>query len=126
MTKIASTEKEKTNLTEGLKHDVLTSIRSNYKPLTFHDAEYCDFPGVYAIWFRHRCLYVGKSAKQAVAKRLYRHISRCHNPELKLWIHVKRDKLNFTTTAIADERSISLLEIYLIDSLKPETNKTFN
>ena len=112
------------SLSQALKSEVLTSIQSNPKPLTFYDAEFCKYTGVYAIWFRHRCLYVGQSTRQAVAKRLQSHLARCHNDDLNLWIRVKRDKLNFTTSAIADGRSIGALETYLIDALKPETNRT--
>ena len=108
-----------------LKTVVMEEIRQNPRPLLLRNVDNCQFSGLYAIWYRHRCLYIGQSERQTVYARLYAHLSDCHNDQLKLWIQVKRDVLRFTSSHVDDEESgtIRKLESYLICKLDPETNE---
>ena len=108
-----------------LKTAVMDEIRQNHRPLSLRNVDNCQFSGLYAIWYKHRCLYVGQSERQTVYTRLYAHLSDCHNERLKLWIQVKRGVLRFTSSQVDDDESgtIRKLESYLICKLAPETNK---
>ena len=107
-----------------LKTVVMEELRQNPRPLLLRNVDNCQFSGLYAIWYRHRCLYVGQSAQQTVYARLYAHLSNCHNERLKLWIQVKRGVLCFTSSYVDDESgTIRKLESYSICKLDPETNE---
>lgn len=110
-----------------LKTRVLVDIRRNHRSLSLKQIEEPQFAGLYAIWYRHRCIYVGQSDQQTVYDRLYAHLSNCHNEFLRLWIRVKDGTLRFTSSTV-DEMSygkgtIRRVEVYLIRTLNPETNK---
>ena len=113
-----------------LKRRLLSAIRENSRRFVLREFQNTQFVGLYAIWFRHRCLYVGKSDQRTVYDRLWKHLASSHNPELKLWIRVKNGDLRFTTVAIkaVPYHSISLeafvtaAEDLLIETLNPETN----
>lgn len=105
---------------------VLDEIRSNRRQsLLLKNIDGCKYLGLYAVWYRHRCLYVGQSDKQTVYDRLYRHLSDCHNARLKLWIRVKDGELGFTSSAVCHSARhlIRGIERWLIEQLDPETNK---
>ena len=108
-----------------LKADAAETIRENPRPLTLWNIDSCRFAGLYAIWYKHRCLYVGQSERQTVYARLYAHLSRCHNEALSLWIRVKDGNLRFTTYRIDDVTVgiIPSVESHLIRHLDPETNE---
>lgn len=103
---------------------VLKNIQENHLSLSLLNIDYCRFVGLYAIWYRHRCLYVGQSDRQTVYDRLYRHLSDCHNENLRLWIRVKNGDLRFTSSKVGDDNvsAINGIETYLIRVLNPETN----
>ena len=102
---------------------VLDQIQVNRQPLTLPNVETRTYPGLYAIWFRHRCLYVGKSDQGTVYSRLRKHIGgECHNDRLRRWYRLKGKELYFTTIQIVRVDAILKLERYLIDELEPETN----
>ena len=109
-----------------LKAVAIESIRENARPLSLWYIDNCKFTGLYAIWYKHRCLYVGQSELQTVYARLYAHLSQCHNEALKLWIRVKDGTLRFTSCRIDNGTAgtIRAVESYLIRHLDPETNKT--
>ena len=109
----------------NLKAIVLKKVQEDRKSLSLRNIEHFKFVGLYAIWYRHRCLYVGQSERQTVYSRLYAHLSDCHNERLRLWIRVKDGALCFTSSLIDDEDvdSIRGIENYLIRVLDPETNK---
>lgn len=108
-----------------LKAVAISSIRENAKPLSLWYIDNCRFTGLYAIWYRHRCLYIGQSDRQTVYARLYAHLSQCHNESLRLWIRVKDGKLKFTSFRIDDAAvgTVRAVESYLIRHLDPEANK---
>lgn len=83
-------------------------------------------PGIYAFWFNHRCIYVGKTKEQSLKKRLTQHYNDCHNEELKLWIHVYGKQLKFCTLELKNElqqKKIDTLERKFIYRLQPVANK---
>lgn len=108
-----------------LKTAAAETIRENARPLTLWNIDSCRFAGLYAIWYKHRCLYVGQSERQTVYARLYAHLSRCHNEALRLWIRVKDGTLRFTACRIdnATVGTIRSVESHLIRHLDPETNE---
>ena len=108
-----------------LKATAMERIRENAKPLSLWNIDNCKFAGLYAIWYKHRCLYVGQSERQTVYSRLYAHLSRCHNEGLRLWIQVKDGTLRFTSCRIDNVTAgtIRAIETHLIRHLDPETNE---
>jgi len=42
--------------------------------------------GIYSIWSKNVCLYVGKAEKQSLRKRLLQHYAGSHNDKLTLWL----------------------------------------
>ena len=110
-----------------LKARVLVDICCDHRPLSLKQIERSRFAGLYAIWYRHRCIYVGESHLQTVYDRLYAHLSSSHNDLLRRWIRVKNGILLFTSSAVDEERhgtgTIGRMENYLIQSLNPVTNK---
>ena len=53
-----------------LKATAMERIRENARPLSLWNIDNCKFAGLYAIWYKHRCLYVGQSERQTVYSRL--------------------------------------------------------
>ena len=106
---------------------MLADIRRNHRSLSLKQIEESQFAGLYAIWYRHRCIYVGQSDQQTVYDRLYDHLSNCHNELLRLWIRVKDGTLRFTSSRVDEtgygKGTIRQVEAYLIRTLNPETNK---
>ena len=90
--------------------------------------ELSKFKGIYAIWWSHKCLYVGKSDERTVHKRLSEHLANCHNQELRDWIEAKNGllKVSFVNLEANKEaiKYIHEIEAVLIKLLSPELNKT--
>ena len=78
--------------------------------------------GVYGIWDKKYCIYVGRSWDQGLRKRLTQHWSNCHNPKLKKWIRVKKDKLDFNFKESFSEKETKEMEIFYYNLYKPLTN----
>lgn len=76
-------------------------------------------PGIYTLWFRRRCLYVGQSLN--LRGRLTQHWHKSHNEELRLWIDAYRADLHFDYRATDPER-LAHEEQRFIRRLHPETN----
>ena len=79
--------------------------------------------GVYAFWFGDYCVYVGKTEKQSLLKRLLDHWEGTHNSYLHLWIEAKRDSLLVAFLAIDNPKQIAGYERYYIRIFQPLTNK---
>lgn len=76
-------------------------------------------PGIYILWFKSRCLYVGQS--QNLRGRLTQHWQKSHNEGLRLWIDAYRADLRFDYRETEPERLIHE-ERRFIRRLHPETN----
>lgn len=115
---------------EELEHELLAALRNNHRHLLLREFEETRFAGLYAVWYRHRCLYVGKSDQQTVYNRLWRHVASSHNAALRLWVRVKNGELRFTTLSVETsplrdlsiQQFIDAAEALLIHKLDPETN----
>lgn len=77
--------------------------------------------GVYAIWYRKWCIYVGKAKDQGVSERLEQHWSRCHNKLLKLWITAWPNEVEFCWISLPSQE-IDNAEKILIKQLRPNAN----
>lgn len=84
------------------------------------DSDAC---GVYAFWYRNRCIYVGMAQKQSVRRRLLKHWAGTHNEDLKLWIDAKRDALSVCCKIISRASLIPAEERRQIGKLQPLANK---
>lgn len=78
--------------------------------------------GIYALWYRDRCIYVGQATKQPVGKRLMQHWYGSHNSRLAGWIRAKGNKLNFNYTRMDDPEQIDTVEELCISQFQPLTN----
>lgn len=79
--------------------------------------------GVYSFWFGRRCIYVGKTERQTLRKRLIQHFKDSSNPDLMRWIHVYGRDLKFCCASL-ETRAIDRAERYFIRRWQPVTNKT--
>lgn len=79
--------------------------------------------GIYGFWYRGYCVYVGKTERQSLRKRLFDHWDGTHNHELQLWIEAKRDNLLVAFLEIENISQIGNYERYYIRVLQPLTNK---
>lgn len=99
----------------------------HHHQLQFRKMEFAKIPpdayGVYGIWFRRRCIYIGKAKSQPIAKRLEQHWNGTHNSELADWISAKGSLLD-VSYAIAHKMVIDNLERRHIKRFQPITNKT--
>ena len=77
--------------------------------------------GVYTIYAKANCLYVGKTENQSLQKRLLDHYRDCHNFKLKKWI-LSHIHLKFRFLVIRDVSQIDFLERALIQDLNPLCN----
>jgi excinuclease UvrABC nuclease subunit len=82
-----------------------------------------DAYGVYAFWFRDRCLYVGKAQDQPLVERLKQHWQSCHNQALRQWLIAKPVEIKFITKVISDRSRIPSFERFYIHRFQPITNK---
>jgi len=79
--------------------------------------------GIYGFWFRGYCIYIGKTEKQSLKKRLSDHWNGSHNETLNLWIAAKRDELKISFIEIKNQNEMSVYERYFIRHYQPLTNK---
>jgi len=78
--------------------------------------------GVYSIWTKHICIYVGKAEKQSLRQRLFQHYNSSHNDELNKWI-VSSHKLWFMYETVQNPVAINAKERNRVKSFAPLTNK---
>jgi excinuclease UvrABC nuclease subunit len=81
-----------------------------------------DKPGVYGIWYKTRCIYVGKAVRQGVGTRLCQHWEASHNYLLQLWIEAARGELTFNYCLEATDHRIDVMERYYVRKLQPDAN----
>ena len=82
-----------------------------------------DAYGVYGIWFRLRCIYIGKAEKQPIPKRLEQHWRGTHNHKLKMWIDAKGRKLKVAFLIVQHNSQINVLERLYINKFQPLANE---
>ena len=80
-----------------------------------------DSYGIYCIWTKSSCIYVGKAEQQTIGKRLLQHYANCKNPGLRTWIESSYD-LYFRYLEIGNKLAISAIEKKLIVKLSPLAN----
>ena len=78
---------------------------------------------VYGLWFRKRCIYVGKAQEQPIARRLEQHWRGSHNSDLDAWVKAKGAELRVSYRIIRKQSAISDLEEFYIKQFQPLTNK---
>ena len=79
--------------------------------------------GVYGIWFRRRCIYVGKADLQPISTRLKQHWEHSHNERLQAWIKAKGRRLRVSYLALSPRKNIDIYERYFIARFQPITNR---
>lgn len=79
--------------------------------------------GVYGLWYRRRCIYVGKAEKQSIAKRLEQHWKGAKNPKLAAWVQAKGPELRVAYVATEEQSKISFLEKLYIRRFQPLANE---
>jgi len=95
--------------------------------LRFRRTEFDKIPrdayGVYGIWFRRRCIYVGKAEIQPIPKRLEQHWRESHNPLLKAWVQAKGSELRVAYVVAPERLEASSLERLYIRRFQPLANR---
>jgi len=108
-------------------HEILCVLTPHDTPLRFRKADFDKIPadafGVYGIWFRNRCIYIGEAYAQPSAIRLAQHWRESHNPELADWVKAKGSELRVTYLATVGKRGIHELERLCIRRFQPMTNR---
>jgi len=79
--------------------------------------------GVYGLWFKQKCVYIGKAKEQSIPKRLEQHWKGSHNPLLANWISSKGSSLIVAYCDIKELNKIDDFEKYYIKRFQPLTNK---
>ena len=79
--------------------------------------------GVYGIWYRRRCIYVGKACRQPICVRLGQHWDRCHNSRLESWIKAKGNGLRVAFMVVPNKQLIPACERFCINRFQPLTNR---
>lgn len=79
------------------------------------------YGGVYVIYAKRNCLYVGKTEDQSIQKRLFDHYRNCHNLRLKKWI-LSHVQLRFRFMVVPDVTLVDDIERILIQTLNPSCN----
>ena len=82
-----------------------------------------DVRGVYGIWFRRHCIYVGKADLQPISTRLEQHWRHSHNDLLHAWIVAKGKLLKVSYMVLSTRNNIDIYERYFIARFQPLTNK---
>ena len=82
-----------------------------------HDAH-----GIYAIWYRQRCVYVGQAARQTIADRLRQHWRKTHSANLQMWIDAEGANLRVAYHVVADVATIKDCEDFFISRFEPYAN----
>jgi excinuclease UvrABC nuclease subunit len=78
--------------------------------------------GIYGLWYRRRCIYIGKACDQTIATRLQQHWSYSHNSYLNLWLAAKAREMRFAYKVIEDPVLIGQFEKFYIRKFQPITN----
>ena len=95
--------------------------------LAFRKADFDKIPsnafGIYGLWYRKRCIYIGKAEKQPIAQRLEQHWKGSHNPDVANWVRAKGSKLRVGYVLVEEHSEIDNLEKRYIRQLQPLTNK---
>ena len=78
--------------------------------------------GVYSIWTKYICIYVGKAEKQSLRQRLLQHYKTSHNNDLYNWI-ISSHQLWFSYETVSNKKSINAKERNRIKRFAPITNK---
>ncbi len=78
--------------------------------------------GVYGIWFRQHCVYVGQATKQTIAERLRQHWRKTHSDNLQMWIDAEGANLKVAYLAIAEAGKIDCYERFFIKRFQPLAN----
>ena len=111
----------------GIGLEGLSVLKPYDNPLRFRMADFDKIPadafGVYGIWFRNRCIYIGEAYAQPIAVRLTQHWRKSHNPELADWVKAKGSELRVTYVTAAGKRVIHDLERLCIRRFQPMTNR---
>ena len=94
--------------------------------IRFRLLDFQDIPddayGVYGIWYRRRCIYVGQAKSQPIGKRLEQHWNRPKNSKLKMWIEAKARDLRVSYKTIPSKDRIDNYERYYIHKFQPLAN----
>jgi len=80
-----------------------------------------DAIGVYSIWTRRVCIYVGKTDKQNLRSRLRQHYRNSHNESLRLWVNSSH-VLWFSYEVIGNDMAIAAIERNRIKQYAPLAN----
>ena len=81
-----------------------------------------DSGGLYFIWSRNVCVYVGKAERQSLRSRLTQHYSDSHNAKLKNWISSSHP-LWFSFEIVKNMEAINAKERNRIKTCAPIANK---
>ena len=83
-----------------------------------------DARGIYAIWYRQHCIYVGKAERQTIADRLRQHWAGSHNSDIRTWIAAEGAALTVAFLQVAEIERIDAYERLFIKRFQPFANKT--
>ncbi len=78
--------------------------------------------GVYSIWSKNVCVYVGQAKQQSLQSRLRQHYNGSHNEKLNAWIKSSHP-LWFTVEPTNNIQGIDAKERNRIKKYAPLTNK---
>jgi len=78
--------------------------------------------GIYSIWARRICVYVGKAEKQSIRERLLQHYAGSHNDKLDAWL-ASSHQLWFAYESVENISAINAKERNRIKNFAPLTNK---
>lgn len=78
--------------------------------------------GIYSIWSKSICIYVGQARNQSFRERLQQHYNGSHNEKLQAWIQSSHE-LWYTLESVENPTSIDAKERNRIKRLSPITNK---
>ena len=79
--------------------------------------------GIYGVWYRKRCIYVGKAKDQPIARRLQQHWRAAQNPDLANWLKAKGPELRIAYQVENDKSRINELERTYIRRFQPLANR---
>ena len=94
--------------------------------LRFRKADFDKIPanafGVYGLWYRKRCIYIGKAEAQTIARRLEQHWRGAQNLGLADWVQAKGSELRVSYLVVEKKSTIGSLEKLYIRRFQPMTN----
>ncbi len=82
-----------------------------------------DACGVYGFWYGRRCVYVGKTERQSLRRRLEQHWEGSHNRMLRLWLAARGSEMKVSLLAVHEVSKVAGLERYYIRRLQPVANR---